>query len=247
MTSGSLRARASVVAHLGPGGGTHFRELRSAPPLSLRRAAGSVWMVGTAAGPLPGDRVSLGVEVGAGAELVLRSTAATVALGDYGDIRSELVVDAEVAAGGALWWLPEPTVATAGCHHRSTARIHLTRGARLMWRDELVLGRHGEEPGRLASRIEIESDGMPLLRQELRVGPGAPGWQGPSVTGGAGAVGMMVVFDGGQEESVATSLAPELATLPLAGGGVLVSALGLDAAELRHRLEAGAARLGGGR
>lgn len=239
-----------VVARLGPGGATCLEELRSSAPLALRQAAGALWMVGTAAGPLPGDRVTLSIDVGAGATLTLRSTAASVALGGHDDYLSELLVDADVGPGGELRWLPEPTVATAGCHHSSATRIRLAVGARLVWRDELVLGRHGEGPGRLASRIDIESGGDPVLRQEVQVGPGAQGWQGPAVTGGAGAVGVVVVVGpvtGPTPTSPpapsrpGTSLGPEVAVLPLAHSGVLVTAVAPGAAELRRRLEAGEA------
>lgn len=241
MTAGTLSAGATVVARLGPGGDTRLEELRCAPPLALRRAAGSLWMVGTAAGPLPGDRVTLRVDVGAGAVLTVRSTAATVALGGSDEAWSELLVDVAVGADGELRWLPEPTVATAGCHHRSLARIRLVTGARLVWRDEVVLGRHGEGPGRLTSRVDIDADDTPVLRQELRVGSGAPGWEGPAATGRAGAVGMVVVFDPGHAPTLATSLGPESAVLPLAAGGVLISALAPDASELRRLLDAGVA------
>lgn len=239
MRAGALRAGAAVVARLGPDGVTRLEVLRSSPPLGLRQAAGSLWMVGTAAGPLPGDRVTLRIDVGAGAAVTVRSTAATVALGRSGSARSELLVEAAVGAHGQLRWLPEPTVATAGCHHRGLARVSLAAGARLVWRDELVLGRHGEGPGRLTSRIDVESDGSAVLRQELRLGPGAPGWEGPAVTGGAGAVGMVVVFDPGHPPTTATCLGPECATLPLAAGGVLISAVAPGASELRRRLDAG--------
>lgn len=242
MSTGALRARAAVIASRAPGGDTRLRELRSSPPLALRRAAGSVWMVGTAAGPLPGDRVVLHIEVGPGASLAVRSTAAMVALGGGGQAPSELVVEVDVGPGGELSWLPEPTIATAGCHHRSTARIGLAAGARLVWREELVLGRHGEGAGRLASRVEIEADGVAVLRQELRVGPGAEGWQGPAVIGESRAVGVVAVIrPDDQRDPPAPSgsfLGPEVAVLPLAGGGVLASAVASDASDLRRRLDA---------
>ncbi len=63
MSAEALRAGAVVVAGLGPGGVTCLEVLRSAPPLALRFAAGSLWMVGTAAGPLPGDRLALRIRV----------------------------------------------------------------------------------------------------------------------------------------------------------------------------------------
>ncbi len=248
MSRGALCAGARVVAGPGPAGATRLEVLRSSPPLALRPAAGLLWMVGTAAGPLPGDRVSLRIEVREGASLTLRSTAATVALGGQGDSHSELRVDVEVGANGELRWFPEPTIASARCHHRVAAHVRLAAGARLVWRDELVLGRHGEGPGRVASRIEVDAGGVPLMRQELRVGEGAPGWLGAAVTGGAGAVGMVLVVGfgpaGDLPELTAAALGPEVAVLPLAGGGTLVSALAPDALELRRRLDAGLETLG---
>lgn len=249
LSSGRLHAAARVVAGLEPGGATRLEVLRSSPPLALRPAAGSLWMVGTAAGPLPGDRLALHVTVGEGASLTLRSTAATVVLGGHGGGHSEQRVDIEVAAGGELRWLPEPTIATAGCHHRAATSVRLAGGARLVWRDELVLGRHGEGPGRMASRIEVEADGVPLVRQELRVGAGAPAWHGAAVTGGAGAVGMVVVIEPGDRGTPPLARAapgpdgPEVAVMPLAGGGTLVSALARGAPELRRHLDAGLATL----
>ena len=243
MTTTALCARAAVVASRAPGGGTRLQELRSSPPLALRPAAGSVWMVGTAAGPLPGDRVELHIEVGPAASLSMCSTAAMVALGGGGgDAPSELLVEVDVGPGGELSWLPEPTIATAGCHHRNTTRIRLAAGAGLVWREELVLGRHGEEAGRLASRIEIEAAGVALLRQELRVGPGAEGWQGAAVTGGSGAVGVVAVIRPGDQRDLppasSSSVGPEVAVLALSRRGVLASAVAPGAHDLRRRLDA---------
>ncbi|MGI9119531.1 MAG: urease accessory protein UreD, partial [Acidimicrobiales bacterium] len=132
-----MRAGAAIVAEADQVGGTRLPVLRSAPPLSLRAGGGqgwagralslsaaeppnheqgarpravTVWMVGTAAGPLSGDRVGLGVEVGAGASVTVRSTAASIVLGGPSEDDSELVVDVDVGPGGELCWLPEPTV-----------------------------------------------------------------------------------------------------------------------------------------
>jgi urease accessory protein len=205
-------------------------------------------MLGTAAGPLAGDRLALRIEVRAGASLTMRSVAASVALGGAGDDHSELSVEVDVGAGATLRWLPEPTIATGGCHHRARASIRLADGARLVWREELILGRHGEGPGRLASRLDIEADGVPTVRQELRVGAGAPGYRGGAVVGGAEALGVVVVVGpGGRQNAVPppdASLGAEVAVLALAGGGVMVSAVAPDAPELRRRLDAGLATLG---
>lgn len=198
-------------------------------------------MVGTAAGPLSGDRVELHIEVGPAASLAVRSTAAMVALGGGGEAPSELLVELDVGPGGDLSWLPEPTIATAGCHHHNTTRIRLAAGASLVWREELVLGRHGEGVGRLASRVEIEADGVALLRQELRVGPGTEGWRGAAVIGGSGAVGVVAVIRPGDQcdlpPASSSPLGPEVAVLALSECGVLASAVAPDAHDLRRRLD----------
>ncbi len=242
MTSapGALRAHAAVSAERAPDGTTRLWRLRSSPPLALRAAGGAVWMVGTAAGPLAGDHLELHVTVGAGASLTLRSTAASVVLGGAGDGASVVDVHAEVAGGGTLRWLPEPTVATRGCHHRSRAFVSLAAAATLVWRDELVLGRHGEGPGRLSTQVSVDRKGSALVRHGLRVGPDAPGWDSPAVLGHAGAAGTLVVVDPALSPAT-SSLSPDAAVLGVAPDAAVVNALAADAAELRHRLDEGLA------
>lgn len=236
MTASALRAAAGVRVSAGAGGVVRWECLRSAPPLALRTGAGVLWLVGSSAGPLPGDEVSLELDVGPGARLEVRATAASVALGGGGDDESSFRVDARVAPGGTLRWLSEPTVAAAGCHHRVQARIQLAAGARLVWREELVLGRFGESPGRLRSRIDVEVEGRAVLRQEVGVGTGSPGWAGPAVLYASKAVGTVVVV-APAEALVPGSLGFEVAVMDLAGGGYLISAVAADAIELRQRLD----------
>ncbi len=51
-----------------------------------------------------------------------------------------------VAAGGELHWLPEPLVSVAGSELAVHTRVDLESGARLVLREELVLGRTGRIP-----------------------------------------------------------------------------------------------------
>ena len=68
-------------------------------------------------------------------------------------------------------------------------RIELAASSRLAWREEIVLGRHGEVvPGSWLSRLEILGAGRPLLVAELALGPAAPAWPSPAVLDGARAV-----------------------------------------------------------
>jgi urease accessory protein len=73
-----LRAHASARAER-VGDVSRLVELRSDPPLVLRATPAGLHLVGGAAGPLGGDELALDITVGAGACLVVRSAAATLA------------------------------------------------------------------------------------------------------------------------------------------------------------------------
>ncbi|MCW2946480.1 MAG: Urease accessory protein UreD, partial [Actinoallomurus sp.] len=145
-----------------------------------------------------------------------------------------LVVRARVAAGARLVFSPEPAIAAAGCDHRALADVTLEEGAELVWREEIVLGRHGERPGRYVSRFDVTIGAVPLLRHELRIDEDATSG---AVLGDAKAVGSLLLTGG--------DLAREpyaehgLAVLPLAGPGVLVTAMAADTVRLRARLRHG--------
>lgn len=232
-----MRARARVVAEADGRGGTRLAVLRSEAPLVLRSAAGALYLVGGAGGPLGGDDLALDIEVGPGARLTMRTAAASVALPGLGP--SQVTVDAAVAAGATLEWLPEPVVAARGCDHHLRSTIELEPGAGLVWREELVLGRHGEDPGSVVTRLHADLDGAPLLRQELAVGPLHPAGAGPAVTAGARAVGSVLLVGEGWAAGEPFLLGPTAAVLPLAGEGSQVVALAGDATSLRRHLDSG--------
>ena len=190
-----MEAHARVVAEADGSGGTRLAVLRSAPPLVLRQTGeeATVHLVGGAAGPLGGDRLRLTVEVGPAATLRWRTVAATIALPGPGPSRIE--VTATVAAGGRLEWLPEPLIAAARCHHLTMSTVDLDEGAYLVWRDELVCGRHGESPGDARLSIRVRLAARPLYQHELAIGPRAPGWSGPAVLGAARATGSLLLVN----------------------------------------------------
>lgn len=194
-----MRASARVVAETDGRGGTRLAVLRGESPLLLRRTGPrrdgvTVHLVGGAAGPLRGDDLRLDVEVGPGARLEVRSVAATLALpGRAGSPPSRLAVHATVGAGAFLRWWPEPLIAAAGCDHRAVTRVDVAAGGRLVWRDDLVCGRHGEAAGDVRMDTTIRYAGTMLYRHDLAVGPGAPGWAGAAVLGGGRAAGSVVL------------------------------------------------------
>ncbi|WP_164710702.1 urease accessory protein UreD [Euzebya pacifica] len=185
-----ISAAARVVVGPGRQGRPRLLERTTRPPLGMTLAGGDLYLMGTAGGPHGGDDLSTEVVVTPGTELTVRSVAATVALpGDGSRSRQRLRVD--VGEGATVRWVPEPLVAAAGCHHRADTVVDLAADARLVWREELVLGRTGEPAGRLFASLRITRNGRPLLVHALDTS--LPGWQGPAVTAGARVVGLLVV------------------------------------------------------
>jgi urease accessory protein len=210
-----------------------------------------------------------------------------------------LEIHADVAAGGALDLLPEPTVAVRGCRHRMVGRATVGAGGWLRWREEILLGRFGEAPGHVETDLRVDvrpgpaascgptADYLPLLRQQLALGPDVPGLAGAALLGSARAVGSLLIaappaevaataglgiappvsrkgaaadpgrlagiVDGARPPGpaglgVAPSVSPAdpvtdghmaggSAVLPLAGPGVLITALAPDAVTLRRHLD----------
>jgi urease accessory protein len=237
-----MRAEARIVA-LGDGrGGTRLAVLRGESPLLLRqtgpRSGGdvTVHLVGGAAGPLRGDDLRLDIEVGPGARLTVRSVAAQLALpGRPSAPPSRLEVRATVGAGASLRWLPEPLIAAAGCDHRTVTHVTVAAGGALLWRDDLVCGRHAEESGAVRAETTIRYADSTLHRHELAVGPGAPGWTGAAVLGAGRAIGSLILA--GTRLPEPALLGGDAALMPLAGPGLLATAVGTDIRQVRAALD----------
>jgi urease accessory protein len=247
-----VRAVARIVARPDGRGGTALPTLESQGPLALRRtrASGSeakVMLVGAMSGPLGGDHFTVTADVADGASLHVGSAAATIAL--PGQAKGEARYDVRLTVGdnGELRWLPEQLISANGSELYLTTRVDLAPGARLTLREEQVLGRANEEPGRLTSRLTVLLDGRPLLDQELSSGPAAPGgWDGPAVLAGHRALGQLLVV---RPEFVRQPVEPRLlgpyaALTSLAGPGALVTALAPDALHLRRTLDEALRSLG---
>ncbi|MFJ5226544.1 urease accessory protein UreD [Streptomyces sp. NPDC088400] len=239
-------------------------------PLAVRRTrargpGSRVTVVGAMSAPLGGDRLAIEADVRDGARLTVDAAAATVAL--PGRAAGERVQGGAVQSGSVhssagrpasgaeparydvrltvgeharLNWLPEQLISAYGSDLRMRTRVEVAATGRLVLREEQILGRHGEEPGTLFSRLTVHRAGRPLFDQELAYGPGAPGgWDGGAVLGGHRAVGQLLVTGPEFEEKPArTRLLGDTAVLtPLAGPGFLVTALAPDALRLRRVLD----------
>lgn len=240
---------------------TRISRLRSDAPLVLRptaavepsgrwnpHGAAHVALAAAAAGPIGGDHLRLDVEVAAGAALVVRSVAATLVLPGPHGRPSRTETHLRVAPAGTLVWLPEPVIAAGRCDHHATTRIALEPGARLLAREELLLGRHGETPGTVHQRLRVTLAGRPLHDQEFAVGPDVPGWHGPAVTGGHRALGTLLVIapdsppDTRPNSSPTPTLTPadaDTAVMRLTPTATLLTVLADDALTLRRHLDRG--------
>ncbi|QGZ47789.1 urease accessory protein UreD [Streptomyces sp. QHH-9511] len=237
----SLRATARIVADAGGG----LPLLESDGPLAVRRTRATgpytrVTVVGAMSAPLGGDRLAIETEVRDGARLLVDSAAATLALPGRGGAPAAYDIRLTVGDRAALRWLPEQLVSARGSDLRMRTTVELAATARLVLREEQILGRHGEETGTLITRLTVRRAGRPLLDQELAYGPGAPGgWDGGAVLSGHRAVGQLLVVDPEFEAKPVASraLAENAVLTPLAGPAGLVTAVAADALQLRRVLD----------
>lgn len=133
-------------------------------------------MLGSAAGPVGGDELTLTVRVGAGASLCVEAVAATMVFpSTSGDVSTQRL-EIEVAAGGHLRWLGQPLLVIAGGSHVQSTIVRLAEGAELDFVDEVALGRTGELPGRLDAHLRVERSGVALVDQRQIYDPTDPAW-----------------------------------------------------------------------
>lgn len=211
-------------------------------------APAQVCLAGGSAGPLGGDALRFSVDLGPGARLEVHGVAASIALPGPNGRESSLEIQARVGEGGALLWSPQPLIAARGARHRTFARVELAADARLVWRDELILGRDGEESGSVSTRLRVTRAGRVLLDREVAMGPRHPGSLGPSGSGGHRALGTVLIVDSAwahdpSAHSAFAGIAAQddpgvaVATMRLSGPAVLISAAASDGAALARVLD----------
>ena len=208
---------------------------------SCGTAPARVSLVAGAAGPVGGDQLSMSIDVESGAALILRSVAATLVLPGPHCQPSRIEISVRVAAHGILIWLPSPIIAARNCRHVSITNVALEAGARLFLREELLLGRHGEQPGAIRQRLRVRLEDQPLLDQEFAIGPDAAGWDSPAVIGGRRALGSVLIVDPdwlrSPPELAISAHDADTALMPLNGPAILMTTLARDALALRHQLD----------
>ncbi|QLY27785.1 urease accessory protein UreD [Nocardia huaxiensis] len=178
-------------------------------------AADTVHLIGTAATPLGGDELDISIIVGAGARLLVRSVAATIALPGRETRKSVAHWHFEVGAGGELDFDPEPTVVAGGAEHETLTTVLLADEARLRLRERVQIGRTGEDFGHWSGELHADVGDLPLLRHRLELG-------GDAVTddalSGPRALESVLTYP---DDRPADTAGLDAALLPLAAGGTL--------------------------
>jgi urease accessory protein len=228
-----IAAASAVVAPRGVLSG-----VRSQPPLTLRQVHSdrpdtcALQLVGSAAGPLADDDLSLEVEVLPGAVATLRATGASVAQGRAGQGPSRVRTALRVGPGAALAGDTGPLVVSSGSAVHVDLQGSIAAGGRLDWQELIVLGRSGEPAGSARLRWNVISDGRPLLRHTLHLSPGAA-----SVIGGYRVVASaLLVFPHRPARTVV--LSPTAVAARLADDAVLLTVLADDAATASDQMQA---------
>ena len=208
-TRNRVVASAAIVAEAAADGVTRLPVLRSQAPLVLRRTPDAVYVVGGAAGPIGGDALEMSIVVREGASLRVRTAAAAVALPGPDGQESVLALTATVDAGARLEYLPEPVVVSAGARHATVIRVTLAEGASLVLRDQLILGRHGEDGGASRTSLRVDYAGHPLLRQSVEVSGTDRVSMGPAILAGHRAVGTLLLVDSAQQDASTLNETPD--------------------------------------
>lgn len=247
-STAGVRATARITAAT-RGGTTTLPVLDGDGPFELRRlrprgTEARVCIIGAMCAPLGGDRLRIEATAQHGAALHITSAAATLAL--RGPTPEHATYDVHLAVGedAELHWQPKPLICAAGSNLRQTWTVDLAPTARLVLREEQVLGRTGEPSGHVATRLTVRRGGRVLLDQEAGYGPRAPGWDGAAVLADYRATGQILIVDPAFEASPPEvhliGDAPEdgqAILTPLTGPAALVTAIASDGLRLRHLLD----------
>lgn len=155
------------------GGGGAFRAVQEQVGRDWARVA----LVPDRALLLAGDDVRLEVEVEPGLRLELVETGGTVAYDMRGD-SARWSATFTIGAGARLVHETLPWVSAAGSDVVRETRVDLApsggEAAGALLRETVVLGRHGEQPGRLVSHLHVRRDGLEVLVEELHAEDLAP-------------------------------------------------------------------------
>jgi urease accessory protein len=222
---------ARTTAIIEPGG--MLGSVTCEPPLTLRQVRGEdpgrceLRLVGSAAGPLAGDDLSLSLRLLAGARATLRATGASLAQGRFGG-GATLSVDASLEEGTSLVAEPGTLVVCDGSRVDVRLSLALDPGAAVEWHELIVLGRTGEPPGQATVRWDVTRAGRPVLRQFVDL-------THPGPVAGCRVLASALITDPGREPRTAVA-SPRAVAQRVDEHTVLISVLADDAASATREL-----------
>lgn len=125
--------------------------LRSDGPFHLRQlrphgTQARVCVIGAMSAPLGGDRLAIDVTAEAHADLSITTATATIALRGPTTDHATYDVNLTAADHAAVHWLPQPLISTHNSNLHQTYTVNLAPTARLVLREEQILGRAAEPP-----------------------------------------------------------------------------------------------------
>ena len=154
-------------------------------------------------GIVGGDRLEIDVAVAKDASALVTTPGATRFYRSLGDRLGEQAIQARVAAGASLEWLPQETLFFEGTRARTATRFDLEPGARLIAWEIAVFGRpasgEGFERGEVATSFEIHRDGAPLWLDRGHWNAGSAVFDAAWGLRGGSCVGALVCVGGGDE------------------------------------------------
>jgi urease accessory protein len=219
-----MRSRIEIVAEYRAGrtvvtsirGGGHYAARETG---QLGSGPCVVHLVGTAAGPLGGDDVTIIVRLGRGARLAVRSAGATIVQPGLTRPDSRLRLLLEVADEALLDVACEPTVICKGASHQGEATIELSGSGQVRLLEQVLLGRSNEPGGEWSGRTWLTRDGVPVVRHRLR--------SALLAADGTRVISTLLHSQPSPEPGLeAPATVGSAVAMPLATGGLLVTATG---------------------
>jgi len=166
------------VASLEEGGGyrLRFTRPRSSPRMAGVERAGvgacEGAIINTGGGMAGGDRLSVAIETGQAADVMLSTPAAERIYRSTGP-ETEVGIDLRLGARARLCWMPQETILFSGARLRRRLSVDMHESATLVAAETVIFGRlaMGESPGKglLVDRWRIRRGGRLVHAEETRL------------------------------------------------------------------------------
>lgn len=236
-------ARTEVVIETGG----RLGRLHAEPPLTIRRVYSdradtcALCLVGTAAGPLAGDDLTMELRLQRNSRATLTATGAGIAQdsprpggGDHGG-PSRLSLEVTLDEGAVLDADPGALIVCAGAQVDVRVSIAMAATASVHWRELIVLGRTGAAPGAATVRWDVERAGRAVLRQFVDLNdPRLVQWPGLL---GCRRVLATAFIAGPRVNAELSIVSPSAMVQPVDANAVLITVLADDAASALEQRE----------